>query len=204
MSSSLGMATISFDFSATATCPSTRRWRAAKADTMCSEAAPLSCRRSGATSCRHSDHVLGHDLGRGSGERGGSGYKATLERRSIERGQDTAEMIVGRGAVRERSETAQKGELLFAEAGHVGDRLGPGQHGEKVQQQDLVEPVDDLAALARVGQTPDPPPSSSTAASSPESEDHDRFSTSPHFHELLHPIALAPPELRSCILRPGT
>ena len=34
MSSSAGMATISFDFSATLTCPSTRRWRAAKAETM--------------------------------------------------------------------------------------------------------------------------------------------------------------------------
>jgi hypothetical protein len=34
MSSKAGMATISLDFSATATCPSTRRWRAAKAETM--------------------------------------------------------------------------------------------------------------------------------------------------------------------------
>ena len=34
MSSSLGMAMISLDFSATLTWPSTRRWRAAKAETM--------------------------------------------------------------------------------------------------------------------------------------------------------------------------
>src|SRR5260370_27089381 len=34
MSSSAGMATISFDLSATLTCPSSRRWRAAKAETM--------------------------------------------------------------------------------------------------------------------------------------------------------------------------
>ena len=34
MSSSFGIATISFDFSATLTWPSTRRWRAAKAETI--------------------------------------------------------------------------------------------------------------------------------------------------------------------------
>jgi hypothetical protein len=34
MSSNFGIATISLDFSATLTCPSTRRWRAAKAETM--------------------------------------------------------------------------------------------------------------------------------------------------------------------------
>jgi hypothetical protein len=40
-SSSFGMATISLDFSATFTCPSTRRWRAAKAETMWMGALPL-------------------------------------------------------------------------------------------------------------------------------------------------------------------
>ena len=34
ISKSLGIATISFDFSATFTCPSTNRWRAAKAETI--------------------------------------------------------------------------------------------------------------------------------------------------------------------------
>src|SRR4051812_8303548 len=40
-SSSFGIATISLDFSATLTCPSTRRWRAAKAETMWGGALPL-------------------------------------------------------------------------------------------------------------------------------------------------------------------
>src|SRR3954447_2552771 len=40
-SSSFGMATISLDFSATLTCPSTRRWRTAKAETMWMGALPL-------------------------------------------------------------------------------------------------------------------------------------------------------------------
>src|SRR6476469_7823161 len=41
MSNSLGMAMISLDFAATWTCPRTRRWRAAKADTMWIAARPL-------------------------------------------------------------------------------------------------------------------------------------------------------------------
>jgi hypothetical protein len=59
---------------------------------------------------------------------------------------------VRRGAVLKRAEAAQQRELLFPEAGDVGEALGAGQVREKGQQQHLVERVDHLGPLPRIGQ----------------------------------------------------
>ena len=146
MSSSLGMAMISLDFSATLTWPSTRRWRAAKAETMWIGGLPpffRPDRRDGLAI--DGDHPV-----RRSGQRRDPGDEAALELLGVERGQDVAEMIVRRRAVLERPEAAQKLELLAAEQGDIDEGLGPGQHREQAQQQDLVERVGHLALLARV------------------------------------------------------
>src|ERR1700692_4909395 len=81
MSSSAGMATISLDLSATLTWPSTRRWRAAKADTMWIAAFPP---RLGEVEHirRHADHL------------GDSGDEAPLEFAGVERRENIAEVVV--------------------------------------------------------------------------------------------------------------
>ena len=65
-------------------------------------------------------------------------------------GEDVAEMIVRRRAIRERPEAAQQVELLAAEQGDIGDGFGTGQHGEQAEEQDLVQRVGHLPLLARV------------------------------------------------------
>ena len=69
----------------------------------------------------------------------------------VEHRQDVAEMVVRWCAVLERTEAAQKLAFLAAEQGDIETNvLGPGQHGEQAEQQDLVERVGHLALLARV------------------------------------------------------
>ena len=65
------------------------------------------------------------------------GYEAALKRLGVEGGEDVAEMVMGRRARREGAKTAQQTELLLAEAGDVGNRLGPGQNRQKAQEQHL-------------------------------------------------------------------
>ena len=55
-------------------------------------------------------------------------------------------------SIAKRPEPAQQVELLLAEPGDVGERLRPGKHRQKAQQQHLVERIDHFAALARVWQ----------------------------------------------------
>jgi hypothetical protein len=76
-SSKSGMATISFDFSATASCPSTSRWRLAQAETRCNGSLPLALARrevlpsiatmSGARSRRLSTQAVKHSAKSGAG-----------------------------------------------------------------------------------------------------------------------------------------
>ncbi len=87
---------------------------------------------------------------RRSGQRGDPGDEAALELLGVEDGQDVAEMVVCRRAVLERAEAAQKPKLLAAEQGDIGEGLGPGQHGEQAEKQDLVERICYLALLARI------------------------------------------------------
>ncbi len=60
-------------------------------------------------------------------------------------------------AVPERPEAAQKLALLLAEAGDVDDRLGSSEHGQKAQQQDLVQPIHRLPALPWIRQITEMP-----------------------------------------------
>jgi hypothetical protein len=70
----------------------------------------------------------------------------------IQGGEDIAQMIMRRRARVKRSEPAQQGELLVAEAGDVGDGFRSGQHRKQAQQQHLSQGVHHLAALPRVRQ----------------------------------------------------
>src|SRR5215471_1962873 len=81
MPRSAGIATISLDFSATLTCPSTRRWRAAKAETMWIGAlAPLFL-----IGAAHRLAINRNHLSRGSGQRGYPRDEASLEFVGVER-----------------------------------------------------------------------------------------------------------------------
>ena len=85
---------------------------------------------------------------RHAGLRGDPGNEAALELLGVEHREDVAEMVVCRRATLERTEAPQKLELLSAEQGDIGDRLGTGQHGEQTRRQDLVQRVGHLALLA--------------------------------------------------------
>jgi hypothetical protein len=90
-----------------------------------------------------------HPLRR-SGQCRDPGDEASLELLGVEHRQDVAEMVVRWCAVLERTEATQKLAFLAAEQGDIDKCLGPGQHGEQAEQQDLVERVGHLALLARV------------------------------------------------------
>src|SRR5580700_10111083 len=198
MSSSAGMATISLDLSATLTWPSTRRWRAAKADTMWIAAfAPLV----GGAAQRlavDGDHIRRHP-----NQLGDPGDEATLEFPGVERRENVAEVVVRRRSIAERQKPAQKRDLLLAEPCDIDEGFRPGEHCEQAQQQHLFERVDHLAALPRVRKIPKTPQKSNRLAArrrpcnrlhralrKSNQEDHDRFSTSAVCHALLHPITL--------------
>src|SRR5436309_11003435 len=100
ISRSLGMATISLDLSATLTWPSTRRWRAAKAESMWMGSLALLV---GPT---HGLAVDGDHPTRRSRQRGDPGDEAALELLGVEGGQNIAEVIVRRRAVAKRPEPA--------------------------------------------------------------------------------------------------
>ena len=112
-------------------------------------------------------------------------------------------MIVRWRAVLERAEAAQKLALLAAEQGDIDEGLGPGQHGEQAEQQDLVERVGHLALLARVLQVLEIAQKNHRLGECrtirrrvfhgcprQRIEGCHRFSTLSVCHLLLHPIAL--------------
>ena len=70
---------------------------------------------------------------------------------SVERREDIAEVIVRGRPIPELAEPAQKIELLLAEQCDIDEGLGPGQHRQQAQKQDLVQRISDLAALPRIG-----------------------------------------------------
>src|ERR1700748_2522081 len=118
MSNSLGMAMISLDFSATWTGPRTRRWRAAKADTMWIAARPLLLdRREVLPSIAITPSGM---LGQGPDP----GGKAGLELPGIQRGQNIAQMVVRRSAGREGAEASQQRQLFLPKHHRENDRLG--------------------------------------------------------------------------------
>jgi len=113
----------------------------------------------------HVDGVFGHAFGAAHGlavdghhpfgdpDQGGHpGHEATLERLGVERGQDVAQVIVGRRARCKGAKPSQQSELLVAEAGDVGDRLCPSQQRQKAKQQHLVQGIQHRPRLPRVRQ----------------------------------------------------
>src|SRR5436190_419714 len=211
-SSSFGMATISLDFSATFTCPSTRRWRAAKAETMWMGALPLDFwpeRREVLPSMAITSAGVPTSAATQRRPSGDPGNEATLERLGVNRGEDVAQVIVRRRPIAKRPEAAQQRELLRPEPGDIDEGLRPGQHREQRQHKHLVERIHHLAALARVRQIvkiaqknncfskgptirrgvhPRNPPSNQKGL--------DGFRASRLCHPLLRPIALRAPDVR--------
>jgi hypothetical protein len=153
--------------------------------------------------------IDGDHFGRNPRLRSDPGDEATLERLGGERGQDVAQVVVRRRSVREGSEASEKGQLMPAEPGYVGDRLRPGDDGEQAQQQNLIERIFDLAALPNIRQISEITQKDDCFVKCPdfldrtlhrnppigESVDFDRFSTQTICRELLHPIALCVPVL---------
>ena len=91
-------------------------------------------------------------LGRRTRQGSNPGCKAALEVLGIEAGEDIAQMVMRGRAVQKRPEPSQKAELLGPKAGDINKRLGPSQHRKKRQKQHLIQPIHNLAALARVRQ----------------------------------------------------
>ena len=79
-------------------------------------------------------------------------HEATLECLGVESGQNITEVVMGWRARREGAKLAQQNKLLVAEAGDVGDRLGPGQDRQKAKQQHFGQGVHHLALLPGIRQ----------------------------------------------------
>lgn len=102
MLSNLGIAMISLDFSATFTCPSTMRWRAAKAETMWIGAMSPVLRPDRRTVLPSIAMTPSGD----AGHRGHPGDEAVLELFGIERCEDVANPVVRWRPILEGAEAA--------------------------------------------------------------------------------------------------
>src|SRR5215467_11867558 len=102
-SSSLGIGTISLDFSATLICPSTSRWRAAKAEIMWIGAlTPFLLVGASQRLAIDGDHISGRpSQGRDPSD------EAALEFLGVERREDVAEVIVRGSTIAKWPEPAQ-------------------------------------------------------------------------------------------------
>ncbi len=100
----------------------------------------------------HGLPVDGHDAFENPYQRRHPSHEAALERLRIQGGQDVAQVIMGGRAGRKGAKPPQQRQLLIAEAGDVGDGLGPGQHGQQEKQQHLGQGVHDLPRLPRIRQ----------------------------------------------------
>jgi len=84
---------------------------------------------------------------RNAGQGRHPGDETLLEFLGVERGEDVAELIVRRRAIRKPPEPAQKVELPRPEAGDVHEALSSRQDRQQAQQHHLIEGVDHLATL---------------------------------------------------------
>lgn len=129
------------------------------------------------------------------------GHEALLEPLGIERRENLSQPVVGGRLVEKRPEPAQQVELVFAEPGDVGKRLGPCQHRQQRQQQHLVERIDHLDQLTRIRQIREIIQKNNALVyrfvdrrhpilSQTNHLGQHRFSTSPVCHVQTHSIAL--------------
>src|SRR5258708_27536671 len=210
MSRSAGMAMISLALSAILTWPSTRRWRAAKADTIWIAAFPPFLWQAPAN-VLPSMAITSADT------------PISLATQATKRRWNSAASSVAKMSPRwscegvpypERQEPAKKLDLLLAEPRDIHEGFRPGKHCEQAQQQHLFERIDHLAALPRIGEICKTLQKNKRFAVRPksrtrlhrvlrqsESEDHDRFSTSAISPKLLHPITLAHRPLQVGLMR---
>src|SRR4051812_44690175 len=140
-----GMAAISFDLPATASCPSTRRWRVAQAETrgkgsrpllrawLRREVLPSMAMRSGSASRRPSPQLTKQALN----SPGSSG-------------DHLAQRVVARPPVLAGQEATEEGEVLVAPERDLDDVIGPRQGGAQQQEEDLRQRVEHLGLLPRV------------------------------------------------------
>ena len=98
----------------------------------------------------HRFAIDGDDLGGRLGQRRHPIDKAPLERAGVERGENIAQRVMGRRAIRERAKPPQQVDLLRAEPGDVGETIGVGEHRQKTEQQHLVERINHLAGLPTI------------------------------------------------------
>jgi hypothetical protein len=89
----------------------------------------------------------GDHVGGDAGQRGDPADEASLKLLRIQRGEHLAEPVMVSRSIGKGPEARQKIELVLPELCDCGERLGPGQHRQQGQQQDLAERVDYLAEL---------------------------------------------------------
>ena len=123
----------------------TRRWRAAKAGTMRTGALLLTGPPAGFS-------VNGDPSGGRSGQRRDPGREAALEAFSAEAGEDILKAVMRGRAVAEGTEPAEEIRLLLDGTGDTGEGVRAREDREQTHQQDLIERIHHLAALARIGQ----------------------------------------------------
>src|SRR4051794_18348979 len=145
-SSSNGMATISFDLPLTASCPSTRRWRVAQAETRCKGSRPLLR----AWLRREVLPSMAMRSGFGLAQALDPAHEAGPEQPGIERGDHLAQRVVARHPVLAGQEATEEGEVLVAPERDLDDVIGPRQGGAQQQEQDLRQRVEHLGPLPRV------------------------------------------------------
>src|SRR6516165_771205 len=199
MSRSAGMAMISLDLSATLTWPSTRRWRAAKADTMWIAAfAPflLAEPRNVLPSMATTSADTPISLATQATKRRWNSALSSVAKMSPRWSCDGVPSRNGRNR--------RRNAIFFWPNRAISTKVSaPASTASKHKQQHLLERVDHLAALPRVRKIPKTPQKNNRfavrrrprnrlhrALRKSNQEDHDRFSTSAVCHALLHPIAL--------------
>src|SRR3954452_9942088 len=152
-SSSSGMAAISFDLPATASCPSTRRWRLAQAETRCRGPRPLprawvrrgvlpsTATRSGSASRRPSTQRVKQPLN-------SSGSSAATTSPSVS--WLGAPWREGKDAGPVGQEAAQEGQVLAAPERDLDEVVRAGQRPAEQEEDDPGQGVEHLGLLPRV------------------------------------------------------
>src|ERR1019366_10352663 len=94
--------------------------------------------------------IDGDDAGRCSRHRCDPSSEALLELPGVERGKNIAQMIVRGRPVTKRPEPAQEFEFHLTEQRDVDKGFRSRENREQTQQQDFVQRIKHLAALARI------------------------------------------------------
>jgi hypothetical protein len=149
MSSRAGMATISFDFSLTLVCASTRRCRAAKAETIWIGALDFVLapdRRTVLPSMAMTSTAVLVSAGDPID-------KAALERLSVQRGEDIAQRVMRRRPIHKGQKPTQQIQLLLPKPRDACEAIRAGKHRKQRKKQHLVKRIDNLPSLPGIRQS---------------------------------------------------